>query len=369
MSVVTLNVHFDGPADAATLSWVGNDGAEVKYCEVRRGGEVRQETFPGHEWVLRSKGGGDELARFVAAAEPALQEHRVPADAAADAADAAGDARDGGAAARREEDVGGDEEEARAAWAGVDCRFERLSRPDRRGRTMWREIGPDGSEVGRHVQLEASCHTRWVWWLDQAFAQLRSLSNDREAYLFYAMTFASAWQLDSAVHWPAPAREARLAARANLIRQQRCAPIRRARPPSGSGSATTPSSRWRYCCCCSALASRPRSRSPKASSSWSTNGRAERCGSATGTARCETLPGGRGSAWAPASSRPSRATCARRPRSGSTTMSSWPSSRGTLLCASRPPSRVRDDHRHEAGVLWTIRLPRLTCWVCSCAFM
>ena len=45
MAVVIIYLHFDGPGDEAELFWRAPDGHETRYCAVRRGGFVRQETF------------------------------------------------------------------------------------------------------------------------------------------------------------------------------------------------------------------------------------------------------------------------------------------------------------------------------------
>ena len=167
--MVTLEISFasGGADDSAKLCWKNDDGAEQQYAQVQLRATVKQETFPGHRWLLRGEQTGKVLWEGVAAARPAVQPIVVHVR------ERAGDDNDEGEGEAAE----GEGEEATAAAAGADAaptgvwtgadglhRFERLPRAGRDGEVVWRQLDSDGREVARLEQLDARVDTRWLWW-------------------------------------------------------------------------------------------------------------------------------------------------------------------------------------------------------------
>ena len=74
-SRVTFEISFasGGADDSATLCWKSDEGAEQQYAQVQLRATVRQETFPGHRWLLRGEQTGNVLWEGVAAGRPMVQ--------------------------------------------------------------------------------------------------------------------------------------------------------------------------------------------------------------------------------------------------------------------------------------------------------
>ena len=74
-NLVTLEISFasGGADESAKLCWKNDEGAEQEYARVQLRARVRQETFPGHRWLLRGEQTGTVLWEGVAAARPAVQ--------------------------------------------------------------------------------------------------------------------------------------------------------------------------------------------------------------------------------------------------------------------------------------------------------
>ena len=210
--LVTLEISFasGGADDSAKLCWTNAEGAEQQYAQVQLRATVKQETFPGHRWLLRGEQTGKVLWEGVAAARPAVQTIVVHVR------DRVGDDNDEGegeaAEAEGEEATAADGADAAptGVWTGADGlhRFERLPRAGRDGEVVWRQLDSAGREVARLEQLEARVDTRWLWWTDAIFAQLTGMSGEREHLVWCALTIAAAYNLDSAIPWPPALRAA-----------------------------------------------------------------------------------------------------------------------------------------------------------------
>lgn len=210
--LVTLEIQFAASVadDSARLYWV--DGAnEQGYGSVQLRATVRQETFPGHKWILRGEQSGAVIWECVAAAQPAVQVHtvRVRPPVAAET--------DGEGAPVAE--AAGDGEEQSEETAGADGRwqdatglhiFERLPRPGRHGEILWRQVDSAGrQQAGQLEQLEARVDTRWLWWTRAILSRVApQITGEREHLIWCAVTIAAAYRLDYSIVWPAVIREA-----------------------------------------------------------------------------------------------------------------------------------------------------------------
>ena len=151
-AIVTLEISFasGGADDSAKLCWQNDDGAEQEYAKVQLRATVRQETFPGHRWLLRGQQTGTVLWEGVAAARPAVQTHVVHARERAVDREGEGEGEEADADA----DAAGGAAAPAGVWEDADGlhRFERLPRAGRGGYIIWRQVDPTtGREVARHV--------------------------------------------------------------------------------------------------------------------------------------------------------------------------------------------------------------------------
>lgn len=190
--LVTLQFHLRAAEGdtSATLYYVSADGEEHRYAEIAVGGSHSQDTYAGHKWLLRGKETGTALATIEAAAQPSLQNITIDGAAIEGAADPTG-APPAGAAAGGFGLLSVEEAEAEAvdaaagAWLSANGahRFERVARAagQPRSRVLWRELGPDGAELGQYVQLAARVDTRWLWWASVIWRILREMSGETAA--------------------------------------------------------------------------------------------------------------------------------------------------------------------------------------------
>ena len=208
-TMVTLEISFaSGGADnSAKLCWKNEGGEEQQYAQVQLRATVRQETFPGHRWLLRGEQTGKVLWEGIAAARPASQPIVVHVRERAGNDD--GDEGEGEAEAEAAAPDGADVAPT-GVWAGADGlhRFERLPRAGRDGEIEWRQLDSAGQEVARLEQLDARVDTRWLWWTNGLFARLTGMSGDREHVVWCVLTIAAAYRLDSAISWPPALRAA-----------------------------------------------------------------------------------------------------------------------------------------------------------------
>lgn len=175
-NMVTLEISLasGGADDSAKLCWKNDEGAEQQYAQVQLRATVKQETFPGHRWLLRGEQTGKVLWEGVAAARPAVQPIVVHVRERAGDDNDEGEGEEAEAAPREGEegeatapDDGADADAAPTGiWTGADGlhRFERLPRAGRDGEVVWRQLDSAGREVARLEQLEARVDTRWLWW-------------------------------------------------------------------------------------------------------------------------------------------------------------------------------------------------------------
>ena len=164
-NMVTLEISFasGGADDSAKLYRKNDEGAEQQYAQVELRGTVRQETFPGHRWLLRGAQTGNVLWEGVAAARPAVQPIVVHLRERAGDDEGEGEAAE--AEAEAESEAPGGASAPTGIWEGADglYRFERLARAGRDGEVVWRQLDLSGQEVARLEQLEARVDTRWLW--------------------------------------------------------------------------------------------------------------------------------------------------------------------------------------------------------------
>lgn len=217
--MVTLEISLasGGADDSAKLCWKNDEGAEQQYAQVQLRATVKQETFPGHRWLLRGEQTGKVLWEGVAAARPAVQPIVVHVRERAGDDNDEGEGEEAEAAPREGEgeatapDDGADADAAPTGiWTGADGlhRFERLPRAGRDGEVVWRQLDSAGREVARLEQLEARVDTRWLWWTTAMFAKFTGMSGDTEHLVWCALTIAAAYNLDSAIPWPPALRAA-----------------------------------------------------------------------------------------------------------------------------------------------------------------
>lgn len=199
MALVTLEVTLASAAAdrSAKLCWLSEDGEEAPYIEVRVGASVRQETFAGHQWILRGCTSQEVLATFTAEPAPAVQQHTV----------GAGEAAAGGGVPVPDTDE--DKDEARGVWLadGGGSRFERCARRAGELHVVWRELDAEGNEAARYEQLEVRCDTRWFWWMETLFTKIFNITGDQQHLLFSALTIAAAYNLDASFVAPPWARD------------------------------------------------------------------------------------------------------------------------------------------------------------------
>ena len=182
VNLVTLEVTLDnGGIDAAVdLVWASESGEEKKYAEIRQHATVRQESFAGHNWLVRGQRSRQVLLRMEAQAEPDVQQHRIDVDATPtqeqhEDADATAVAPAGNAEEAPEDACG--------EWGSRDgtCKFVRVPRRDGSTQaTAWRELDADAREVGALRQIELRVDTRWLWWLESAYKRVASMSSEKE---------------------------------------------------------------------------------------------------------------------------------------------------------------------------------------------
>ena len=199
-NLVTLDLTFaSGGGIETTLGAAlrGADGNEQKYADLREHATLRQETFPGHKWVLVGRRTGEVQYELTAAANPPVQKHEIDLGGAAAAA--------GGVAADEEADA------VAGVWAGETYRFERVPRLAGQQRISWRSTENGGSPATLE-QLEARVDTRWVWWMSEVMSRL-SITGEAQYLIMSALTIASAYGLDTvSVPWPSWLREIALLA-------------------------------------------------------------------------------------------------------------------------------------------------------------
>jgi len=219
-ALVTLVVEFasgGGVDRVAALSWANENGEEQHYLDIQERATVRQETFPGHHWIVRGKRSHEVLLRIIAQPQPVEQHFRIDCDdprrpppgdgflpgnaASTDddhevADDTANDAGVVGAHLEAE-----DEETGAGVWLGKDGlhRFERVPRPAGSRRVEWKEVDVAGTEVARLWQVEARVTTRWMWWLSDAWKAATSMGHDKEFLFFSALSVAGAYKVDFAL--------------------------------------------------------------------------------------------------------------------------------------------------------------------------
>lgn len=202
--LVTLEVTLvDGGADAsAELVWVSDAGDEQKYGDMRPGAMYRQETFPGHTWIVRGQRTRQVLLRIAAQENPPVQEHRVDVNSTPpplDGDEADGSAGDDGSTAAGDDILTAD---AAGVWLGAHgmCKFVRVPpRPNSRGRVTWHEMDVDGNQVGTLQQLEARVDTRWLWWAESMYRRWTTMGHDNEFIIMSALTIAGAYHVDFTV--------------------------------------------------------------------------------------------------------------------------------------------------------------------------
>ncbi len=208
MEAIELSIYLRATTedDDATLAWIDPQQDEPKvYQTVAVGKVIKQTTFPNHRWTLTGKTSKRVLLSIVAERAPETQHHVVdereacvtPLHAAASAdgdidADAAEDAN---ACAEAPEDACG-------AWVAAGSRFERVPRRNTMQPILWRELDADGNEAALWEQVGAECNTQWFWWMGELFKRARGLNAHREAMVFYSMSMAAAYNLDTAGIWP-----------------------------------------------------------------------------------------------------------------------------------------------------------------------
>jgi len=222
-NLITLEIQFAASVadDSARLFWVDGPN-EQGYGSVQLRATIRQETFPGHKWILKGEQSGNVIWECIAAAQPAVQVHTVrarppvAAEADGEGAPAAAAAADGAPVAAAAADG---EAEQTEETAGADGRwqdatglhiFERLSTPGRHGETLWRQVDSSGRQTaGQLEQLEARVDTRWLWWTRAILSRVApQITGEREHMLWCAVTIAAAYRLDYSIAWPAAIREA-----------------------------------------------------------------------------------------------------------------------------------------------------------------
>ena len=200
-NLVTLDLTFASGGGIETtleLRWRGDDGTEQKYADLREHATLRQETFPGHKWVLVGRRTGEVQYELTAAANPPVQKHEIDLGGAAAAAG-------GGVAADEEADA------VAGVWAGDSYRFVRVPRLAGQQRISWRSTENGGSPATLE-QLEARVDTRWVWWMSEVMSRL-SITGEAQYLIMSALTIASAYGLDTvSVPWPSWLREIALLA-------------------------------------------------------------------------------------------------------------------------------------------------------------
>lgn len=191
--------HGDGVDHSAQVLWVGHDGAEVAYGDLKEGTVGTFETFAGHRWVVRGRRSHEILTETIASSEP---EQRYTIDLAVPDA-----ARHPGAA-----EAFGDEVTP-GAWASVDGAQQFKRMPRRAGAhrvVLWRRLDAGGAELGTLQELEVRVETLWLWWLSGLW---RRLSGVDQHLLWCTLTIMGAYNLDVFnSHWVSAALSRTLAA-------------------------------------------------------------------------------------------------------------------------------------------------------------
>ena len=199
---VTLVIEFvsGGAVDrAARLLWVNDADEERAYLDIQERATIRQETFPGHRWLVRGQSSNNVLLRMTAN-HNAEQRFRIDGDAADEVRNALCDAPniDPAAGEFQAEDV------PAGTWVAVSgqARFERVARPAGSRRIEWRELDSAGVETGRLHQVEVHVQTRWLWWLSAAWRRVQSASRGHESLILPLLSVAAAYHVDFALpHW------------------------------------------------------------------------------------------------------------------------------------------------------------------------
>ena len=203
---VTLVIEFvsGGAVDrAARLCWVNDADEERAYLDLQERATIRQETFPGHRWLVRGQTSNDVLLRMTAN-HNAEQRFRIDGDAAdevhnAQLAEGVAPNTDPAAGEVQAEDA-----DPAGTWVAVSglARFERMARPAGSRRIEWRELDSAGVETGRLHQVEVHVQTRWLWWLSAAWRQVQSASRGHESLILPLLSVAAAYHVDFALpHW------------------------------------------------------------------------------------------------------------------------------------------------------------------------
>jgi hypothetical protein len=185
--LVRVTFDYRSGTDAAGIFWVSPaSGNEQPYADMNPGESRQQETFAGHQWVVRSRASGRLLARVLATA---AAEQTCIIDAAS---------------ATANEDITAEmdderPDEAVGRWVGSHGthRFERARRTDGERRTLWRELDVQGEQAALLQQTMVAADTRWLWWLAGAFSLLAGISSERQYLLLCALSIAGAYKLDS----------------------------------------------------------------------------------------------------------------------------------------------------------------------------
>ena len=202
VDTVTLVIEFvsGGAVDrAARLLWVNDADEERAYLDIQERATIRQETFPGHRWLVRGQSSNNVLLRMTAN-HNAEQRFRIDGDAADEVRNALCDAPniDPAAGEFQAEDV------PAGTWVAVSgqARFERVARPAGSRRIEWRELDSAGVETGRLHQVEVHVQTRWLWWLSAAWRRVQSASRGHESLILPLLSVAAAYHVDFALpHW------------------------------------------------------------------------------------------------------------------------------------------------------------------------
>ena len=203
--LVTLSIEFvdgGGVDRSAGLYWLSDAGEEQHYVDIQEHATVRQETFPGHCWLVRGTRSHEILLRVEAADQPNVQHHVIRQQPRHDTTD---DESEGGTAeaVERSEDVTNEDTETSGTWIGhqdgIEHRFVR--QPHRRGtqQITWHEIGPDGEVVAECAQMEVRVLTKWLWWLHAVYEKFATMSHDREYLVMSLLSVAGAYHLDFAL--------------------------------------------------------------------------------------------------------------------------------------------------------------------------